>query len=143
MFINKINLKQTIATVVSPFANAAITLLIILSFLEFFRRGFVSLFLDLRIVFVVALVLWATSVWSAEKRKLSWFTRVVSVLFLAALLVVLWKMTVSFGRLGLVVFGAGVLVAIIVIMVAWKNEAEPEYVAERLHSTLGSDFDHH
>jgi|GEM_PF-2559069 len=109
-------IKNLVSAIVSPFATASLILLIILSFLEYLRHGFVSLFLDLRIVVAAALVLWCVAVVTEDRPKRRRLALVLPSLALLAVLPVLYRMTVPFGRLGLVVFGAGAAGIILIIL---------------------------
>jgi hypothetical protein len=108
--------KKIIATVVSPFATASMVLLIILSFAEYFRRGFVSLFIDFRLLAAVAIVLWIVAVITEAPPRRRVLAAIMPTLVLLAVSPVLYKMTLPFGRLGLVVFGAGVIMIIFIII---------------------------
>jgi hypothetical protein len=108
---NKI--KETVAVIAGPFALAAAALLAVLSLLEFFRRGFVSLFLDMRIVFAFALILLSAAIWSAPPVKRVWPSLVAVLLIVGAFVPVLWKLAAPYGRLGLVVFGCGIATAVL------------------------------
>jgi hypothetical protein len=116
MFAPENKITAAVSAIIPPFALAAVILLAILSFVEYFRRGFVSLFLDLRIVLVVAMVLWAGACLLTPPRKSSWFSLAGTGILLAAFLPILWRLTVPYGRLGLLAFGAGVSSAVIIFI---------------------------
>jgi hypothetical protein len=108
MFEQENKMKPTIAAIVGPFATASAILLFVLSLAEYFRRGFVSLFLDFRILAAVTLALWAVAVWTEEPPRRKWFGIVTLAMLLVACGLVLWPMLAPWGRLGLIVFAAGI-----------------------------------
>jgi hypothetical protein len=116
---NKI--KSIIATIVSPFATAAMVLLILLSLLEYFRRGFVSLFLDFRLLAAIALVLWLVAAATEERPRRRRLALVLPTLALLTAIPILYKMTAPFGRLGFVTLIAGIA-AIVVIFLSLIKE---------------------
>ncbi len=116
---NKI--KNIVGTIVPPFATAATVLLIILSLLEYFRRGFVSLFLDFRIVAAVALVLWLVAVATEAPPRRRRLALVLPTLALAAALPIIYKLAMPYGRLGLATLVAGIA-AIVVIFLSMIKE---------------------
>lgn len=117
MFEPKNKIKKIIATAVPPFATASMVLLIVLSLLEYFRRGFVSLFLDFRLVAIITLVLWGVAVAAEDDPRRRRRSLILPTAALLAVLPVLYRMVLPFGRLGLIVFGAGIL-AVVMIAVA-------------------------
>jgi len=108
--------KKIIATAVSPFATASFVLLIILSLAEYFRRGFVSLFLDFRILAAIVLAFWIIAVITEAPPRRRVLAAIMPAVVLLAVLPVLYKMIMPFGRLGLVVFGTGVITIIFIII---------------------------
>lgn len=110
------DLKRAIATIVSPFAVSSSILLLILSLLEFWRRGFVSLFLDLRTVMIVTLLFWVVAIFTDDKPRYSRLWSVVIAIALLVCLPMLWFLTAPFGRLGLLTFGIGVIVLLIIVL---------------------------
>jgi len=116
MFEPQNKTKQIVSAIASPFTTASMILLIILSLAEYFRRGFVSLFLDFRILVAVALVLWIIAVLTEEPPRRRRLSATLPTIALLAVLPVLYKMTLPFGRLGLVVFGVGVIIVILIIL---------------------------
>lgn len=118
---NKI--KTIIGAVVPPFATAAFLLLVILSFIEYFRRGFVSLFFDLRPLAALVIILWGLAVWSEAPPRRRWLAAIMPTLVLFAALPVLYKILAPYGRLGLITFAAGAgAIAVILIAIWTKNE---------------------
>lgn len=113
---NENKIKETVSVIANPLALAATALLAALSLLEFFRRGFVSLFLDMRIVFVSALALLSIAIWCAPPVKRVWLSLVAALLLIGAFVPVLWKLTAPYGRLGLIVFAGGLAVAVLIIL---------------------------
>ena len=109
---NKI--KNIVSSIVSPFATASMILLIVLSFLEYFRRGFVSLFLDFRIIVAIVLILWGIAVLTEDPPRRRRLASVLPTLALLAVLPVLYKMTLPFGRLGLITFVCAMAVLLLV-----------------------------
>jgi hypothetical protein len=107
MFEEDDKLKPIVAAIAGPFATASAALLFALALAEYFRRGFVSLFLDFRIVCAIVLVLWAIAVWSEEPIRRKWFGIVTIGLVVLVAALVLWPMLAPWGRLGLIVFVAG------------------------------------
>ena len=103
------NALKTINDITAPFAVAATLLFAILVLLEYFRRGFVSVFLDLR--FVAALVVIFTTVSALTLREVT--NKRLEKIFIAIVLIFAGYVTIRtalpFGRLGLVVIGAGIL----------------------------------
>ena len=123
MFEPQNKTKQIVSAIVSPFATASMILLIILSLLEYFRHGFVSLFLDFRILVAVALVLWIIAVLTEEPPRRRRLSATLPTIALLAVLPVLYKMTLPFGRLGLVTLAAGIASMILIAIALWsKNE---------------------
>ena len=121
MFKPENKTKKIIATVVSPFATASIILLIILSFAEYFRRGFVSLLLDFRILIAVVLVLWGVAVLTEEPPRRRRLSAVLPTVALLAVLPVLYKMTLPFGRLGFITFVVGIASVIVIAIAFWTE----------------------
>jgi len=108
--------KQLISDIVSPFATASMALLVLLSLLEYFRRGFVSLFIDLRVLAGSALALWLVAVLTELPPRRRRAALILPTLALLAALPVLYRMTLPFGRLGLVTLIAGVFAILIIII---------------------------
>ncbi len=116
------DLKRVIAIIVSPFAVASSVLLLILSMLEFWRRGFVSLFLDLRAVMIVALALWAiAALTDDEPRRHRRLWPVLIAVALLACLPILWTLIAPFGRLGLLTFSIGIVTATLIFVASIKK----------------------
>jgi hypothetical protein len=114
---NKI--KKIISTIVSPFATASMILLIILSLLEYFRRGFVSLFLDFRVLVAVVLILWGVAIFTEESPRRRRLASILPTIALLAVLPFLYRMTMPFGRLGLITFIAGAAAVVVIIVSIW------------------------
>src|SRR5512138_3820636 len=106
-------IKSIIASVISPFATASAALLAVLSAIEYFRRGFVSLFLDFRILAAVALVLWIAAVCFEARPRIRVISSITVALALAAVAPILWRLSQPYGRLGLLAFLCG-LAALVV-----------------------------
>jgi hypothetical protein len=117
-------IRTVMASIVSPFATAAAILLFVLSFVEYFRRGFVSLFLDFRILVIVTLALWAAAVFLEVEPRGKWVSSIAVGLALAACAPVIYKMLAPWGRLGLTTFCAGILVLILVFIASMKGNNE-------------------
>jgi hypothetical protein len=107
--------KTIISAIVSPFATASMILLILLSLIEYFRRGFVSLFLDFRILAAVALVLWLAAVTTEPPPRRRRLALILPTLALLVAMPVLYKMTLPFGRLGFVTLIAGIAAIAVII----------------------------
>jgi hypothetical protein len=120
MFEQEDKTKPVIAAIVGPFATASAFLLFILSLAEYFRRGFVSLFLDFRILAAVTLALWAVAVWTEEPPRREWFGIVTLAILLVACGLILWPMLAPFGRLGIVVFACGLAIFLMVFLAGVK-----------------------
>lgn len=116
---NKI--KEVAASIVSPFATASAILLFVLSFVEYFRRGFVSLFLDFRLLAIIVLVLWIAAVFTEAQPRGKWVSSISVALALAACTPILWKMLASFGRLGLITLACGVTVLVLIFVASAKK----------------------
>lgn len=117
---NKI--KTVIASIVGPFATAAAALLFILSLAEYFRHGFVSLFLDFRLLVVATLVLWLAAVLTEAKSPAKWAASITVGLALAASAPIIWRLVAPFGRLGLLTFVCGLAVLILIFMASIKSD---------------------
>lgn len=113
---SRFSIQECVAAVVSPFATASAILLLTLSFVEYFRHGFVSLFLDFRILAAVTLALWVAAVFLEVQPRGRVVTSVAIGLALAALAPILWRMTASYGRLGLATFICGAAALVIVFL---------------------------
>jgi len=109
-------IKNIIATIVSPFATASMILLIILSLAEYFRRGFVSLFLDFRVLAAVVLVLWVIAVLTEQPPRRRRLAAIVPTIILLAVLPVLYRMILPFGRLGLITFICAMVVLLVILI---------------------------
>ncbi len=122
MFLPENKIKAAIKAVVPPFAAASAILLLALSLAEYLRPGFVSLFLDFRILAIVTLVLWigAVSVEAAPRQK--WLSSIPVALALAAGFPVLWRMTAPYGRLGLATLVCGIASLIAVFFSSLKHK---------------------
>jgi len=115
-------MKKIIATILQPFATASALLLIVLGVLEYLRPGFVTLFLDLRIVLIVTIVLW-TIVAAIVDEPLGRLGATVGAVFaLAVAALVLYKLTVPYGRLGLVVFLAGLAGFVVIAIMCVRRK---------------------
>jgi hypothetical protein len=123
--------KTIISAIASPFATASMVLLILLSLIEYFRRGFVSLFLDFRLLAAVALILWLAAVTTEPPPRRRRLALILPTLALLAATPILYKMTLPFGRLGLVVFGTGVI-TIIFIIVATANSDRGSHTMDNI-----------
>ena len=123
MFEPQNKTKQIVSAIASPVTTVSMILLIILSLAEYFRRGFVSLFLDFRILVAVALVLWIIAVLTEEPPRRRRLSATLPTIALLAVLPVLYKMTLPFGRLGLITLVAGIASVIVIAIALWgKNE---------------------
>ena len=116
MFIQPKRVKEILGVIVGPFSVATSLLLLVLSLLEYFRRGFVSLFFDLRILAVIAIILWLASTALSGKSKKSWTQIVIGSLAVIALLPILYKTVAPYGRSGLAVLGLGFAVTGAIIL---------------------------
>ncbi len=107
---------QRLHTLISPFAHAGAILLGIFAVTEFVRPGFVSLFLDLRIVAGATLALWAAAVLTDGAPSRRKWPSVVVVIAIVFSLIILYKLTAPYGRLGTIVLVGGVISMIIVFL---------------------------
>ncbi len=129
-----------IAAIATPFAVAAVILLSVLSFLEYFRRGFVSLFLDFRILAGATLVLWVVAGIFNGGFKRAWPAAVLALGLLGGCLFVVWQLAFPYGRLGLGVFaGAAAGAAIVMFSIMGKRDAAAE-VQSTYRSTLDNKY---
>jgi hypothetical protein len=117
-------IKTVIASIVSPFATASAVLLFVLSFVEYFRKGFVSLFLDFRILVIVTLALWAIAVFTEAQLRQKWVSSISLGLALGAGAPIIWKLAAPFGRLGLITFACGVAVLTMILIASIKTNKE-------------------
>jgi hypothetical protein len=121
MFDPENKIKTITATIVSPFATASAILLFTLSFVEYFRHGFVSLFLDFRILIIITLALWVTAVLLEVQPRGKWVSSISAALALAACAPILWRMLAPFGRLGLATFICGLAVLVLIFVASIRK----------------------
>jgi uncharacterized membrane protein YesL len=112
--------REAVAAVASPFATASSALLIVLSFVEFFRRGFVSLFLDFRMLAAVALALSIAAVWAEASSGPKWLHAIIVAGSLAAFAPILWRLSEPYGRLGLATFLCGCAALAVIFLSSLK-----------------------
>ncbi len=100
---------QVIYLIASSFAAATTLLFFALVLLEYFRRGFVANFFDLRYLAALVVVFTAASALTAreiQSRRLEKIFIAIAIIFAAYVII---DMSLPFGRLGLVVIGCGIL----------------------------------
>ena len=117
----KNKIKKIVAAIAPPFATGSFLLLVILSFVEYFRRGFVSLFFDLRPLAALVIILWGLAVWSEAAPRRRWLSAIMPTLILLAILPVLYKMLAPDGRLGLLTFAAGAASIVLIMITIWTE----------------------
>ena len=103
------NAIKIINDVASPFAVATTFLFFILVLLEYFRRGFVSDFLDLRYAAALVVIFTIVSALSIREVKNKRLEKIFIALVIIFAVYVIINIALPFGRLGLVVIGCGVL----------------------------------
>jgi hypothetical protein len=111
--------ESKIGVILSPVATASMALLLVLSLLEYARPGFASLFLDFRVVAAVALGLWIIATLAGGARGRSIGGTVLIVLSLVAFVPILYRLTTTYGRLGVITFVAGLFTFIIIFISTW------------------------
>jgi hypothetical protein len=116
------NTIKTINDVATPFAVAVILLFFILVLLEYFRRGFVSDFLDLRYVVALVIIFGVASALSVREQKNTRWEKIFIAIVLIFLTYVIISMALPFGRLGLAVIAAGVLVLVSLAFACFKGK---------------------
>jgi len=121
MFEQENKTKPVIAAIAGPFATASAILLFLLSLAEYYRHGFVSLFLDFRLFAGIVLALALIAAWSEEPPRRKWFGVVTLALILVAGSLLIWPMLAPFGRLGLIVFASGLAAFVIVFIASVKS----------------------
>ena len=103
------NAIKMINDVAAPFAVATTFLFSAFVLLEYFRRGFVTVFLDLRYFSVLVIVFTTMSAVTIREMKNSRLEKIfIALVFIFAVYVII-NIALPFGRLGLVVIGCGVL----------------------------------
>ena len=117
----KTKTKEIVAVVSAPLAIGATTLLLALVSLEYFRRGFVSNFFDLRYIVALVIVFWTANILTAAQNKNGAFQKIVALIILIFALYVIISLSLPFGRLGLVVIATGILTAVAMLVSVLKT----------------------
>ena len=110
------DIESTLNEIVSPFATAGLAVLIVLSLMEYLRPGSVSLFLDFRLLVAAVIVLWVVAALTATQIRRRFGAIALIAVSLAVSLPILYKMTVVYGRLGLMTFVCGVVVFVVIFV---------------------------
>ncbi len=123
MFLPEKRYKIAIRAISMPFAFASSALVFALAMLEYFRRGFVSLFFDLRIAAGAALAFWIAAALSrSADDKPSAAEAVACALAALAAAALLYRSALPYGRLGLAAFAIGALAAVLTALSFFFSE---------------------